>query len=490
MSKSYQTFADEANSNNNFAEKGLLIDRIMEETGYGFYQFKIIIITTILLIADGIQMNVTNNLFIPLKNLYGMNDYTFSVISAILFVGVGLGSILSGYICNYFGRKQSIIYSNILMFFFTIGMAFSSNYIYFSVCRFLTGFSLGAIIPMIFGILTEYLPIKLRSFVLVAVWAGFTIGVIYTLCMMLILTPNYETSGVRQVFIFNSVPNFIMIFICYFLLEESPRYLIVEHREEEGIALLEDIWGNPLSSNEKDQILREIKEGVNKDLQVSIKYLFNHDFLKTTIILIFIWMINSFVLYGQMFILQPTLQKIHKSSNVSKPTEVIFEQIVVQLISLPGNFITPIFSEIKFFGRKYSTALFYILGALSTTMACIFQQHFSVWLGFSQLCIGASFNISSAYTSEIYPTVIRETALGFFYFCTRSSGFFSQFLSTGLENMRFLLLYYVTIVVSLIGSVLICISPVETYGVAIDLPIINGEIIKETSTIDNPKKSF
>ena len=462
MSKDYQTFTDEVKDDKKIEhkpEEGLLIDRLMENSGYTYYQWKLIIICNFLLFADGIHMNITNNLFIPLKNLYNLDDATYAFISSILFVGVALGSIVSGFISNSLGRKSSIVYANLIMFFFSFGMALANNYIMFTICRFTIGICLGTIIPMLFGILTEYLPIYNRGFVLVVVWNGFSIGVIYTLCMMLLFTPNYETTGVRAVLISCSIPFLVITIMLYLWLDESPRWMILEGQELEGLKLLEKMTKTTLTDEEKEQIKREIKGGINQEMKVSITYLFHHNYFKISIILIFIWAINSYLLYGGMFVLQQTLNKIQKSTNVNKPSDVIIDQIIIQIIGLPGNFISPIFAEIKVLGRIYSTVLCYVLGSIFTALAVISRNHFSIYYGFSNLFIGSAFNISSAYTSEVYPTVIRDTALGFFYFCTRVSGFSSQYLSTGLENIMFLLNYYTMIVISVVGAIVsLCLN--------------------------------
>jgi MFS family permease len=368
-------------------------------------------------------------------------------------------------------------------------MAFSSNYIMFTICRFLIGTLLGIVIPMLFGILTEYLPIKYRAFVLVSVWTGFGLGEIYTLIMMLIFTPNYEISGVPSVLFSCSIPFALIALSLFLFLDESPRMLILEKRETEGLRLLELMTKKELTNQEKDQIVGEIKGGINKELQASLKYLFHHDFFKISIILIIIWAFNSFILYGGKFTLQQTLTRISSAKSVNnKPKDVIIEQIIIQFIILPGNFISPIFSEIKFLGRIYSTALFYLLASFFQFMACVFKNHFSIWYGFSNLCSGSAFNISSAYTSEVYPTLIRDIALGFFYFCTRVAGFSSQFVSVSLENVMFLLQYYTIIMICLLGAIIVSLLPVETYGSPIDMPIINDRIILEKPAIEDTKK--
>ena len=493
MSKNYETFKDEDLVNNGTAiEKendSLLIDKLMEDAGYTFYQWKVITITTLLLFADGIHMNITNTMFIPFKNLYQVSDEKFSLISSILFVGVALGSLISGQISQLCGRKNAIIYANLFMFILSMGMSFSYNYVIFTICRFLIGACLGTIIPMIFGILTEYLPVFSRSLVLNSVWTGFSFGVIYTLLIMLIYTPNYEVSGIRAVMIYNSAPFLILIFILYFFLDESPRCLIVDNKEEQGLKILELISKMQLTNDQKDQICKEVKGGINKEMKVSITYLFHETFFKTTVILIFIWFINSYICYGGNFVLQETVSKISKTSQInSKTRDLIISQIVIYLIGVPGNFISGWVSEIKFFGRLNSSAFFYVLSAILQLFACLFTKHFDLLFGFANLCSSSAFNITSAYTSEIYPTVIRDLALGFFYFCTRVSGFSSQFIAIFLEKKMFLLQYYVMIMTCVIGTILILMVPNDSYGIAIDLAPKNDKLDKKISDEDHQNK--
>ena len=453
----------------------------MEKAGYTYYQWKIIGMSICILFVDGIHMNITNNLFFALKKLYNIDDITFSFVSSILFIGVALGSIISGYVSERLGRKHSVTFSNLFMFVFSLCMAYSNNYILFTIFRFLIGIILGLIIPMLFGIVTEYLPIKYRGFVLTFVWTGFSLGHIYTLILMFFFTPNYDLGGIRTVLICCAIPFLVVSLILFVFFEESPRFLIIENKEEEGLYLLEKIAGRSLSKEEKDQICSEVKEGVNKELKVSIKYLFHHEYLKTSIILIFIWIINSYFLYGGMFTLQQTLTKISKIPHV-QPKDVIMSQIMISIIVLPGNLISGILTEIKYFGRIFSCIFFYLFSSLFLIAAVIFRQQFSLLYGLTILCLSSAFNISSTYTSELYPTIIRDTALGFFYFWTRISGFSSQFIATGLENSMFLLQYYVMILSSLIAAVIIYFSPIETYGNPIDLPVVHGHFVHE-----NPK---
>jgi len=192
-------------------------------------------------------------------------------------------------------------------------------------------------------------------------------------------------------------------------------------------------------------------------------------------------MINSYIFYGSSFTAEQTLLKLensHKQDNSSIHQALLTKMITITAIPIPGLIVAGILSEIKSIGRKTTCFISYAASSFFLFLGVIYIHHFAFFLGISLLCSGAAFNISSTYTSELYPTKIRDLALGFFYFCTRVAGFSSQFLSVALENELFLLNYHVIIAIGIIGGILILYLPYETLGSPIDAPV-NSELYED-----------
>ncbi len=77
------------------------------------------------------------------------------MISAAL-IGLALGAIFSGPLADWLGRKKIIINSVFFFGFWTIATAFSHNVEQMMFFRFMTGLGLGAAMPNIGTLVSEY----------------------------------------------------------------------------------------------------------------------------------------------------------------------------------------------------------------------------------------------------------------------------------------------------------------------------------------------
>ena len=71
-----------------------------------------------------------------------------------------IGSILSGFLAESYGRKKTIIVSSIIMFIVSLAGAYMPEYISYTLFRMLLVACVGFIIPIAFSMLAENTPIK------------------------------------------------------------------------------------------------------------------------------------------------------------------------------------------------------------------------------------------------------------------------------------------------------------------------------------------
>ena len=86
------------------------------------------------------------------------------------------GAIFSGPLADWLGRKKIIINSVFFFGFWTIATAFSHNVEQMMFFRFMTGLGLGAAMPNIGTLVSEYAPERQRSFIITVIFCGFTFG--------------------------------------------------------------------------------------------------------------------------------------------------------------------------------------------------------------------------------------------------------------------------------------------------------------------------
>jgi len=416
---------------------------------------------------EGVYLSSFNILFTPFQLKYNLESLQVSIISSLIFIAVGLGSASISYLYSIGTRIKIINMSLLLLSGFSILMGLVENYILFSLFRFLVGYFIGLTIPVIVCIITEYLPLYLRSFLLSTIWITFIFGVLTQLIVVQIVSPVLDPNKFHLIFLYMAVPNFIITFIYIFFLEDSPRNLILNNDEDHGFEILESIAQKNITEEEKLRILKEVKFGENSKSNSDGIFLslFNEKNFLTTILLVLICIIGYYILYSPMIIMEFTMKKLGLDS---KEKNLIVKLILVNAISIIGFFLGGILSEITFIGRKICIIIGFVVFSILNLFSFLFYDYFDIFLGFEQIFSHVAVQIVGVYAYEYYNTKDRDSANGYLFACGRISSFFSQFIGIKLDKINLFLPYYTNVTVSFIAAILVFSLPYDTYGHYLD----------------------
>lgn len=453
-----------------------LMDQLVEKAGYTKTHFYMISFACLILFLDGIQMCLFSSTFIPFQKLHNLSQFYMSLISSSMFLAVGFGSFLTTKESMVKNRKDTLIKYTFLMFVMSFSIGIFQNLFIFILCRLFIGMCIGIILPMNSNLLCEFLPIKYRSFFMVITGTFFNLGVIFLNSIMYIIIPNLEHEKLLLVYLIVSFPNLIVSIILFFKLEESPRYLIIHHREQEGFEILEKIIKRNLNHDEKRIITTQLRgrdDNSERHVKKSIKIIFDPKYQLITVILMALWVINSFIAYGGSISMSLVLKYIEEANGikiqkVNSNMNIIKDQIMIYAISLPGNFLAASMTESKYFGRKKTMFTGFLFIGIFTLYSTFNLNNFHILNGLAGLFISLTFSGCSTYTSEVFPTKIRSQAVGFLYLCTRISGFSSQFIAIWLFKVYYLGMCYATIFICFIACVFTYLLPYDTNGKPLD----------------------
>lgn len=467
----------------------LTYDRLIEEKGYTKYHYKAIAMTLLLLSAEGVQIPLASILFIPLKAFFDMTDLQAEIGSAILFLGVGIGSALVSVLSSILGRSQILYYSLIIISFFQLVTIFIHDYWIFVFLRFIIGISLGTILPITLNSLLEVLPIRNRSIVMTLVWSGVGAGVGLLYLSIFILMPNYELSGVKYVFTLMFFYSLFLVVLVAYNYNDSPRNLIIYRlnlRKSEGVLIkntekaVKSSYTYKLAYDIYNEIIERKLTNIEKiiiaeELVISSKFLshessglgflFNSRNWLTSTCLTLIWLFICVALYGPVFISALAF----KTFNITDDNNTILKLQLVSSIALFFSIILGGFlSEVKFLGRRITMLLSWTLSFLASIFIWISPStlpYISVVLA---LAFGIGNNVSVTYSSECYYTKERDFAIGFFFMVGRIGGIISQFLFLWAFKAQALIPFYILSAMYGIMSVLTLLLPYETYGKSLD----------------------
>ena len=193
------------------------------------------------LIAAGYFFDVSNFIVLGalVPNMIHSNFLTpgevATVASAQTF-GLFVGTVGQGEFTDRWGRKAVYQFNLLLFGVATILSAFTPNYLWLALLRFIAGIGLGAEQPLCFAYAGEYAPKRIRGRILAGIQliGGALVWPLSTLFALFFL----GSIGWRGIWVVYGV-GALIVFILRFSLPESPRWLATHGQGERALGLLE-----------------------------------------------------------------------------------------------------------------------------------------------------------------------------------------------------------------------------------------------------------
>jgi putative MFS transporter len=159
-----------------------------------------------------------------------------AIVGTTTLLGLFLGTVAQGEFTDRFGRKTVYQFNLLLYGVATIAAAFSPNWIWLAVLRFVAGIGLGAEQPLCFAYAGEYAPRKIRGRFIAGVQL---IGGAFSWPLTTLFALAFRDSlGWRGCWIVIGVCALI-VFLFRFSLPESPRWLATHGQGNRALDLLE-----------------------------------------------------------------------------------------------------------------------------------------------------------------------------------------------------------------------------------------------------------
>ena len=447
-------------------------DDLLNKQDMSLLQIKALIGSCLIYFIEGLHVSLTGLIFIPIVKYYKLTQLRGCLISSSLMLFMAIGSLFSGFLTNKFTRKKIIIYSLLTI---SLGSIFSTipSWVILLFCRSIIGISLGIVIPINTNNLSEVLPLKLRSFWLIFVSSFFSVGAILS-CQLI----KYNVNRLSVLFSSISIPSSFILILFNFFYNENPRYLVLIGKKEQAYEIIEKyllLDHHKLNSYEKVQISKSIDRGVNKEVKITgkFKFIFRR-YGNITFILCIIWILYSMIINGGIF----SLFVSFSNNAIFIPTQINFDIIRIKglflLIQLFYTFfavstvISGLFTEIKCCGRKYTIFFGFLLSTIASFHVLLFRQKSKPFYFMATCLINISFNAINSYTVEIYPTRVRDFAVGYLLFVSKIIGFLSNILALLMNYASRRWMLYVNSILGVLGLIFTLMLPFDTYQRKLD----------------------
>lgn len=466
------------------------LDNIIECASFNMTHLNLFLLLMIFCLADGYTM-ISNSLIIPeLEKQWDLSKSEKSLIGGSIFLGFMLGAGLSG-LASCRGRQLAMQLGLTIS---TIGAYFSiSSTTSFSIIsnNFIIGIGIGISLPCGLSIVAEICNSKMRSYFLTYVWILFPIGEIGA-CLVSQYFKIFlsKTENWRKVYYFRLL-TIISISPFTFLISESPRYLLTINKKEEAFILLKELVGKEkedlINENKKSIIIQQYNDylrlneasdtGSISGIIKSYCQMFAKKIIYTSFLIFCLWYLVSFLFYGFLYVLPLVLEylELERTSKImnlpndnlmteEKYSDVINSIILSCLIEVPMTVLCAFLPNMKSLGRVGSLKLGYFLVTIFAFLCYFFPENITIFSCLYKASCSIPFNTILIYTSEIFPTHLKVTALGMSNFFCRFGGFTCPFIIEILFKCSPMLPFIALGFFSLIALVITYMLPYETLG--------------------------
>ncbi|CAH2268512.1 jg3772 [Pararge aegeria aegeria] len=369
----------------------------------------------------------------------------------VLQLGVLLGSVMFGFLSDRYGRKYTFLVSITSVIVTGFAVSFPPDYITFTVLRFLLGVATSGTMVISFVIVMETVGSKYREICGCLFQIPFLVGHI-TIPLFAYYYRSWDTYSLAM-----AVPPLIYLGY-FFVLSESPRWLVSVGKVEQATKIVTKAAAmNGLATTKIEETLKKMSEDIqDKSTASKPNYgdLFRPGLLLKTLASTTIWMIAGFTYYGF-------------NQYVSQTSPDPFLTVAtVGAIQVPA-ILTSVWL-LKHIGRKAACATFLALGGLCVLTLGVIPDTF--WMTLTLGCIGVSCvsivcTCIYIYTSELFPTVVRNMGMGACSTSMRVGSMIAPFVSDLSKTVPWM----PTVIFGLAPLVgaLVCLLLPETKGTAL-----------------------
>ncbi|XP_055626421.1 organic cation transporter protein [Toxorhynchites rutilus septentrionalis] len=335
-----------------------------------------------------------------------------SLAQTIYMLGVFTGAVWLGGLADKIGRKKVFCWSALLQLILGVGVAFTPEYYSFLVIRYLYGIfgSAGSYITG-FVLTMELVGPSKRTPCGISFQAAFAGGIMLVAAWGALIPDRMLLQVVYGL-------HGLLLVAHWWIMDESPRWLWMQDRKREAIDIIaKAVRMNGRGLNvDKEYYLSKDKSNyaveATPKTSAGLSDLFKTPNLrKMTLNVCLCWFANSITYYGL---------SLSSGKLGGNPYLILF---LMALVEMPSYLA--IILLLDKLGRRSITSTLMIVGGICCIVAAYLNRgstESTTVVMFGKLFIAGSFAVIYNYSAELFPTVVRNSAMGLGSMCARLAG--------------------------------------------------------------------
>lgn len=193
------------------------------------FQWLIIAAALVVLVIEGIDLQSLPIVTPLILDEWGIDRALFGPALAAALFGMAFGSAFGGWLGDRWGRLKALYLASLIFGASTIAAAYTDDVWMISLVRALGGLGFGAAYPNALALVNDWVPARLRTYVIATLSVGIPIG---TATAAAIVPPLLEVTDWRGIFITFGAGSIALGTAIFVLLREAPSYLLARGQRE------------------------------------------------------------------------------------------------------------------------------------------------------------------------------------------------------------------------------------------------------------------
>ncbi|KAK6157145.1 hypothetical protein DH2020_011393 [Rehmannia glutinosa] len=337
--------------------------------------------------------------------------YKVGLVQAVFFGGCMIGAGVFGHLSDSkLGRKGSLLVVCILNAIFGCLTALSPNYWTYALLRLLTGFSTGGVGLCAFVLATEPIGPKMRGVAGMSTFYFFSGGI------AVLSGIAYFFKSWRSLYIATSIPSFLFLVLILPFVSESPRWCLIRGKTGDAMEIMRKIAITNRKHFPADGVTLALDEDANDNSDKSHKT--EQEAVAGSLIDVLrcpLTRIRLFLAVGINFFCSIVYYGLSLNV-VNLGTNLNLNVFLNAVAEMPAFFLTAVLLD-KFGRKPLSIGTQWFSGAFCVVGFLL--KGYGVWKTVRMVCgilgifgMAATYNLLYIYTMELFPTVVRNAALG------------------------------------------------------------------------------
>lgn len=238
----------------------------IDNVGFGMAQLKVAFLAGGVWMADGAEILLVTSTVLAVSSEWGLDAEKRGMCLSLAFLGVLVGSLLSGPVGDRLGRRLPILTSYAGTVVFSLVSSVSRSFSELAACRFFVGLSFGLGQPACSTLVSEVTPKTWRTTTMSFLTSFlFTVGEVYAVFLLWMDDPSMQQPNWRRILALGAIPSALLFCLAYVFLIQSPSYLARNGQHEEATSTLAALSSDngtaaPASSAKQDVVEAPVSE--------------------------------------------------------------------------------------------------------------------------------------------------------------------------------------------------------------------------------------